>query len=143
MRLKKFIFNEYDSFKDEIPHKRYIPYMRSELNGYYSILTENGDNNYTMLNSTSKYILDLCDGVNTVSNILDNLIDFYINIDEKTIKNDLVETLFNLTKIRAIEWKGENKIMVNPMLNNIEIQIDENVTLSLASEGEIREIYDF
>lgn len=143
MKLKKFVFNEYDTFKNDIPHKHHLPYIREELNGYYSILTENGDNNYTMLNSTSKHMLDLCDGKNTVSDILEKLLNFYPNVDEKTIKNDMIETLFSLTKLKAIDWKGENKIMINPMLNNIEIQITENTTLSLANEGEIRDIQEY
>lgn len=143
MKLKKLVFNEYDTFKKNIPHKHHLPYIREELNGYYSILTENGDNNYTMLNSTSKHILDLCDGKNTVSDILEKLLNFYPNIDDEIIKNDMIETLFNLTKIKAIDWKGENKIMANPMLNNIEIQITENTTLSLASEAEIGNIQEY
>lgn len=67
-----------------------------------------------MLNETSKYILDSCDGTRTVGEILDLLCVKYKDVEKEKIGADLEATLFNLTRIRVIRWKGENDMNNTP-----------------------------
>ena len=69
---KKFELGDLSKILKLVPEKRQEgeKYIRAEKDGYYSLLTDNGDLNYTMLNITSKYILDLCDGNKNVEEIL-------------------------------------------------------------------------
>ena len=62
--IKKFELGDIRRIINMIPQKRSegIKYIRTEKSGYYSLLSDNGELNYTMLNETSKYILDSCDG---------------------------------------------------------------------------------
>ena len=41
------------------PRKQKLPYVREEEKGYYSVLTNNGDMNYTMLNHIAMEIYSL------------------------------------------------------------------------------------
>lgn len=68
----KFELGDLSKILKLVPEKRREgeKYIRAEKDGYYSLLTDNGDLNYTMLNITSKYILDLCDGNKNVEEIL-------------------------------------------------------------------------
>ena len=104
--------------------------IRAEKDGYYSLLTDNGDLNYTMLNITSKYILDLCDGNKNVEEILNILAEQYKNVERKRLATDLENVLFNLTRIRLIKWKGEENMNNNQGMffpqNNIPNPINNN-----------------
>lgn len=79
---KKFELGDLSKILKLVPEKRQEgeKYIRAEKDGYYSLLTDNGDLNYTMLNITSKYILDLCDGNKNVEEILNILAEQYKNV---------------------------------------------------------------
>ena len=102
--IKKFELGDIRRIINMIPQKRSegIKYIRTEKSGYYSLLSDNGELNYTMLNETSKYILDSCDGTRTVGEILDLLCVKYKDVEKEKIGADLEATLFNLTRIRVI-----------------------------------------
>ena len=123
-----------------IPQKRSegIKYIRTEKSGYYSLLSDNGELNYTMLNETSKYILDSCDGTRTVGEILDLLCVKYKDVEKEQIGADLEATLFNLTRIRVIRWKGENDMNNTPFLAQGEEKLEKEYSISLAKESDIR-----
>lgn len=106
---KKFELGDLSKILKLVPEKRQEgeKYIRAEKDGYYSLLTDNGDLNYTMLNITSKYILDLCDGNKNVEEILNILAEQYKNVERKRLATDLENVLFNLTRIRLIKWKGD------------------------------------
>ena len=116
--IKKFELGDIRRIINMIPQKRSegIKYIRTEKSGYYSLLSDNGELNYTMLNETSKYILDSCDGTRTVGEILDLLCVKYKDVEKEKIGADLEATLFNLTRIRVIRWKGENDMNNTPFL---------------------------
>ena len=81
------------SFEGLIPKRNELPYYRKENNGYSSMLTNNGDYNYSMLNGTGNVILELCTGENSVHAILSKLQDKYPHVPEKTLFDDIVRVL--------------------------------------------------
>lgn len=91
-----------------------------------------------MLNITSKYILDLCDGNKNVEEILNILAEQYKNVERKRLATDLENVLFNLTRIRLIKWKGEENMNNSPFLSTGTEKLENGYTLSLANEGDIR-----
>ena len=137
---KKFELGDLSKILKLVPEKRQEgeKYIRAEKDGYYSLLTDNGDLNYTMLNITSKYILDLCDGNKNVEEILNILAEQYKNVERKRLATDLENVLFNLTRIRLIKWKGEENMNNSPFLSTGTEKLENGYTLSLANEGDIR-----
>lgn len=104
--VKKFELGDISKILMLVPKKRSEgeKYFREEKDGYYSLLTDNGDLNYTMLNETSKYILDLCDGDKNVGEILNILSNKFRDVERNRLAADLENALFNLTRIRLIKW---------------------------------------
>ena len=96
------------SFEGLIPKRNELPYYRKENNGYSSMLTNNGDYNYSMLNGTGNVILELCTGENSVHAILSKLQDKYPDVPEKTLFDDIVRVLHMLTQIDAISWMDKD-----------------------------------
>ena len=90
------------------PRRLPVPYSRTENNGYCSMLTNNGDSNYTMCNSTSMKILDMCNGEKTVEQILCTLVELYPEVEKSRAERDLIHTLSNFTRLDAIEWKDDD-----------------------------------
>ena len=128
------------NFRELKPKRLIIPYLREENEGYWSMLTNNGDSNYTMCNKTSMAILDMCDGNNTVGQILTALFDKYPDANRATIERDLIQTLGSLTRLDAIEWKEDNKMSNNPFVLTAVGCINESVILTLAEEDDIRDL---
>lgn len=135
-------FKNVESFSNTKPLKMEIPYFRKENNGYYSVLTNNGDSNYSMLNQTSFQILSLCDGARTVKDILSVLKEQYPDVLERTLFSDLSTVLGTLTYINAIEWKDDEKVNANPYQVNASVILNQ-YTLSLVAENEIRDLAAF
>ena len=103
------------SFEGLIPKRNELPYYRKENNGYSSMLTNNGDYNYSMLNGTGNVILELCTGENSVHAILSKLQDKYPDVPEKTLFDDIVRVLHMLTQIDAISWRDKDMRDSNPL----------------------------
>ena len=138
--IKKFELGDIRRIINMIQKKRSegIKYIRTEKSGYYSLLSDNGELNYTMLNETSKYILDSCDGTRTVGEILDLLCVKYKDVEKEQLGADLEATLFNLTRSRVIRWKGENDMNNTPFLAQGEEKLEKEYSISLAKESDIR-----
>ena len=66
------------------------------------MLTNNGDSNYTMCNSTSMKILDMCNGEKTVEQFLCTLVELYPEVEKSRAERDLIHTLSNFTRLNAI-----------------------------------------
>lgn len=138
--MKKVEFDNINNILESIPQKRNegIIYIREEKKSYFSLLSDNGNINYTMLNRTGKQILDLCDGKSTVKNMVEILLKEYSGVERKRIENDLVKTLYNFTQTRIISWKGKNSMNNNPFLNHEAEKLDGEYTISLCTEDDIR-----
>src|SRR5699024_4028772 len=138
--VKKFELGDISKILMLVPKKRSEgeKYFREEKDGYYSLLTDNGDLNYTMLNETSKYILDLCDGDKNVGEILNILSNKFRDVERNRLAADLENALFNLTRIRLIKWKGEGGMNNSPFLSTETEKLEGDYTLSLANEEDIR-----
>lgn len=131
------------AFEGLIPKRKEIPYCRKENNGYSSMLTSNGDYNYSMLNRTGNLIFELCSGTNSFQDILTILNDKFPDIPESRIFEDLVKVLHQLTQTAAIEWRNNNMMSSNPFSFVASEEISNNCTLSLVMEHEIRETVSF
>lgn len=125
------------------PRRLPIPYSRTENNGYCSMLTNNGDSNYTMCNSTSMKILDMCNGEKTVEQILCTLVELYPEVEKSRAERDLIHTLSNFTRLDAIEWKDDDGMSNNPFVLAAVGHIDEQVMIALAGEDDIRDLSVF
>ena len=125
------------------PRRLPVPYSRTENNGYCSMLTNNGDSNYTMCNSTSMKILDMCNGEKTVEQILCTLVELYPEVEKSRAERDLIHTLSNFTRLDAIEWKDDDGMSNNPFVLTAIGHIDEQVMIALAGEDDIRDLSVF
>lgn len=125
------------------PRRLPVPYSRTENNGYCSMLTNNGDSNYTMCNSTSMKILDMCNGEKTVEQILCTLVELYPEVEKSRAERDLIHTLSNFTRLDAIEWKDDDGMSNNPFVLAAVGHIDEQVMIALAGEDDIRDLSVF
>ena len=125
------------------PRRLPVPYSRTENNGYCSMLTNNGDSNYTMCNSTSMKILDMCNGEKTVEQILCTLVELYPEVEKSRAERDLIHTLSNFTRLDAIEWKDDDGMSNNPFVLTAVGHIDEQVMIALAGEDDIRDLSAF
>ena len=125
------------------PRRLPVPYSRTENNGYCSMLTNNGDSNYTMCNSTSMKILDMCNGEKTVEQILCTLVELYPEVEKSRAERDLIHTLSNFTRLDAIEWKDDDGMSNNPFVLTAVGHIDEQVMIARAGEDDIRDLSVF
>lgn len=125
------------------PRRLPVPYSRTENNGYCSMLTNNGDSNYTMCNSTSMKILDMCNGEKTVEQILCTLVELYPEVEKSRAERDLIHTLSHFTRLDAIEWKDDDGMSNNPFVLTAIGHIDEQVMIALAGEDDIRDLSVF
>lgn len=125
------------------PRRLPVPYSRTENNGYCSMLTNNGDSNYTMCNSTSMKILDMCNGEKTVEQILCTLVELYPEVEKSRAERDLIHTLSNFTRLDAVEWKDDDGMSNNPFVLTAVGHIDEQVMIALAGEDDIRDLSVF
>ena len=122
------------------PKKVSLPYLRTENNGYYSMLTNNGDSNYTMCNGTSVKILEMCTGEKTIEQILCTLRELYPEVAQSKLEKDLIHTLSNFTRLDAIEWKDDNGMSNNPFVLAALGHVDEQTIITLATEDDIRDL---
>lgn len=125
------------------PRRLPVPYSRTENNGYCSMLTNNGDSNYTMCNSTSMKILNMCNGEKTVEQILCTLVELYPEVEKSRAERDLIHTLSNFTRVDAFEWKDDDGMSNNPFILTAVGHIDEQVMIALAGEDDIRDLSVF
>lgn len=144
MEIKLVDIKEYERFRDLKPCKaESIPYLREEKNGYFSMLSNNGDPNYSIINKTSKQILDLCDGNKSVDNLWNIMCDQYTNVPKDMLKKDLLIALGELTRLNAIEWESKDNMSTNPFVLKASAVITDQISVSLAGENDIRDISSF
>lgn len=115
-------------------------YERAEKAGMASMLTADGQMNYTMLNSVGLEILDLCDGKRSVEEIGALLQSHYPDVELATIERDLIATLKELTKLYLILWvAADGDIAVDDPFGRLsERTVCSGGVLVLAGEGRLR-----
>lgn len=85
-----------------------IIYTREEKKGYYTFrFNTPALENETLLNSVCTTIISMCDGSNTIYEILCFLKSKY-NVAEDILLKDLMKTLEQFTYFQLISWKEEN-----------------------------------
>ena len=59
------------------------------------------------------------------------------------LKNDLIKTLGQLTRINAIEWKDAKGMSENPFVLSASHIMNEEIAFSMVGENEIQKLYDY
>ena len=86
--------------------KSKIHLFRAELKGYFSFnLKEGGIAVPWLINRTGWEVLLLCDGCNTVSEIIREVHIRYKNVTIKTIQKDILKVFGDLTRMQILRWK--------------------------------------
>jgi len=86
-----------------------IPYIREEKSGFFTILVKDKPNkNIQLVNTTAKFIMDCCNGINSVEHIVAQLVQKYPKISKTTIKEDVMRTLRLLDDLGLLSWKSGN-----------------------------------
>jgi len=97
-------------------------------------------NSYNILNNTAKEITELCDGNNTLEDVINLMKIKYKDINAETIKNDVEQMLLLLDRNELIEWeKNINPFAINEKL--YEKEIKDNLKLYKTSPYHFKEIY--
>lgn len=143
MKLNLPIINDMNVLENLKPVSKAIPYMRREHNGYWSLLTNNGDANYSMINRTGHLVLELCNGINTPLDILDKLSNVYPEVSRITLQHDLIKIFTALTQTNTIEWRNKQNMNENPFQFTALSTSLSGATLSLVMEHEIRNLSEF
>lgn len=91
------------------------------------------------INKQTLYILSLCNGSNTLIDIVNDLKKKYSDVDEQTIKNDLLMVLEQLWTFEVISWKTGH-----PFTSGYKFKKDEYSVEALSTEniGQILEYMD-
>lgn len=120
--------------------KSNLEYYRDEKEGYATIIPKkHPETRETIINPTARFILELCNGNMNVNGIRNYMAQLYGNIPENTLMLDLINTLFNFSRLGVIEWKEGG----NPLVFRFEKEIENGFRIVVAQEDDIMEILDF
>ena len=111
-------------------------FYRDESNDKLLIIPEKLDQNYSIIvNNTGKEILNLCNGKNTIANIIEILKIKFDETNSEKITNDVISFLYNMLNQQVIhEFKEE------PMYTGIDINLNDNYKIHRCGEGDIDNI---
>jgi len=116
-----------------------IVFSRQEEDSYLTVLLKEYPGGLKLLNATSREILDLCDGSNTVAQIHTILKKRYPKEKPHNLLRDLKQSLMIMSGESLVKWEG-NK---NPFLPNqsiFEIRIDPITRVYRANENDFNDI---
>lgn len=87
-------------------------YIRKENNNHYSIVSKTnlGGDKVKIINQTSMYIMEQCDGKRSINEIVSELHNKFPEVDKEIIQNDVLGTIFFLKETGFVEI---NKAEVN------------------------------
>lgn len=134
---------EFEAIDGLIPIQTKTPYCREENEGFYSLLGNDGINNYIMLNNTGYTILKACDGKRTVGNILQYLTECYPSAGEQNLKKDIITVFARLLPARVIGFRNDNSINDGRTALDTRASIGNNLEISLAMENDLPGITNF
>jgi hypothetical protein len=119
--------------------KENLQYERQEKEGYWTFIPKlHPETRELIINQTAKCIIMLCDGSRTLPMIGDVLKQRYPNVDKKRIDMDVATTIASCSRFGIIEWDGDN-----PFLFKKEEPINENYSMLIAQESDIRRLHEF
>lgn len=127
--------------KEGIPvfKRENLLYFREEKEGYFTIISKmHPETRELIINSTAMKILELADGNRTINEIINEFQQKYNDVSKDIIKKDVLKTLSSFTRLGIVEWINEN-----PFLYKYEEPINENYSMHIAQEDDIREIESF
>jgi hypothetical protein len=120
-------------------NKQNLLYIREEKEGCFTIIPKlHPETREILINSTSMEILNLCNGNNTLEKIIEKMNEEYPNVERNRIEIDVYKTISSFSRLGIIEWKGEN-----PFLDRKETPLNEEFSMVIAQENNIREIESF
>lgn len=134
---------EFEAIEDLIPIQTKAPYCREENEGFYSLLGNDGINNYIMLNSTGYTIMKACDGKRTVNNILQYLVECYPSAGEQNLKKDIVKVFARLLPARVIGFRNDSSIDDGRTTLDARVSIGSDLEIGLAMENDLPNITKF
>lgn len=127
--------------KEGIPvfKRENLLYFREEKEDYFTIISKvHPETRELIINSTAMKILEFANGNRTISEIINELHNKFNDVSKDVIKRDVLKTLSSFTRLGIVEWINEN-----PFLYKYEEPINEDYSLYIAQEDNIREIESF
>ncbi|RMG77173.1 MAG: PqqD family protein [Bacteroidetes bacterium] len=116
-----------------------VLYQREEKSGYWTFIPKfHPETRELIVNRTSKEILNLCNGNNTLEEIEDMMKKKYPDVNEYIIINDVRKTISSFSRLGIIDWEGEN-----PFLYINEEPLRNGYTMRVAQENDHRAIHKF
>ncbi|EKZ0120045.1 PqqD family protein, partial [Enterococcus faecalis] len=104
--------------------ENYLIYYRFEHGGYVTIKTIVNSQKTELVNSTYYYILTMCDGVNSVENIIDKIMAKYIGAPKSLIEKDVIKTIEKLSICGGLKLKD------NPFFVKESIHLSNELSIS-------------
>lgn len=134
MEIQDDMLNCIPQFNEE-----FVVYKREENEGYVSIKTlfPSGASEL-LINETSKDIIDLCNGENTIIDIVDKMQSIYNGVDRKVLEKDLMNNLLTLNYRQLIIWKNGN-----PFFNRYKTELDNKYTVELVDAQDVKKVIEF
>ena len=139
LRIPDVDLIQFDEIAQLHPIALKLPYIRSEKNGYFSLLGNDGVLDYTIINETSNEIFSLCTGENSVSDILKIICTEYNIEDESLVKKDLKYTLAKFSSIKALTWVNPkyDEVLDNSITSSLNTDVSEDYSISLLQEKDL------
>lgn len=136
--LKQIVDLNEDYYYGCIPiyKKNKINYMRKEKEDNFTIVPTTGFTNELVINETTIKILELCNGKHSAEDIEKKMKGFFPEVSSKTINSDVRSMLLKFSGIDLLIWKDGK----NPFSISYEAILDEENTICLACENQIRDI---
>jgi len=134
MSLDKKILDFKPRFK-----KSNVAYSREENDGYVSFRFQSpGTSNETILNDTCVEIIKICNGQNSIKDIVDHIMATYEGAPLDLVVKDVVETVQKLMRMQLITWEEEN-----PFIPKYRIDLGEGYSIYRADYSDIPKINNF
>ncbi|PIE84896.1 hypothetical protein CSA08_04810 [Candidatus Gracilibacteria bacterium] len=117
-----------------------LSFTREEKDGYFLIsLKEFPELHEIIVNATAWKIFSLCNGNNTLEDIINVLCEYYENVEYNQIKADMADVLSRFTRLGLIEWEDEN----DPYIINNDVLYDSGYKIRLARERDYHILFKY
>lgn len=119
--------------------KEKLSYSREEKEGYWTFVSKlHPETRELIVNFTGREILELCDGIRSLGEIENEMVNRYPSVRREQIKMDVYKTIASFSRLGIIEWVDGD----NPFLYRHKESLKDNLWLAIGQEDDIdREIY--